>query len=91
MEQADQSMIRAITVEQIRDGESRSDQTDLRGMIILDQSGVKESGEKRSRSEQSENITERERSRAKRENKSVVIRSERRVIKLVWIRAEQAV
>ena len=60
-------------------------------MIRLDQSGVKTSGEKHGRSEQSENITEREKSRAKRENKSVVRISERRVRKLVWSIAEQSV
>ena len=58
-------------------------------MIILEQSGVKASGEKRGRSEQSENITEREKSRAKRENKSVVRISDRRVVKLVCSRSEQ--
>ena len=45
---------------------------------------MKESGEKRGRSEQSNNITEREKSRAKRE-KSVVIRSDWRVRKLVLV------
>ena len=39
-------MSRAIRVEQIRDGERRSDQTELRGMIILKQSGVKASDKK---------------------------------------------
>ena len=38
----------------------------MKGMIILEQSGVKESGEKRGRSEQSEKITEREKSPAKK-------------------------
>ena len=38
-------MIRAIRVEHIRDGASRSEQTELRGMIRLDQSGVKARGE----------------------------------------------
>ena len=42
-------------------------------------------------SERSENITEREKSRSKRENKSVVRRSDKRARKVVWIRAEQAV
>ena len=46
---------------------------------------------KRCRSECSQNITEREKSRDKRENKSVVIRSERRVRKIVWNREEQVV
>ena len=41
----------AIIVEQIRNGEIRLEQTELRGMIILEQSGVKASGEKRGRSE----------------------------------------
>ena len=59
MEQSDHIMIRAIIVEQIRDGESRSEQTELRGMIRLEQSRVKASGKKRGRSEQSKNITER--------------------------------
>ena len=40
-------------------------------MIIVEQSGVEASGEKCGRSERSENITEREKRRAKRE-KSVV-------------------
>ena len=39
-------MSREIIVEQIRDGASRSDQTDLRIMLRLEQSGVKASGEK---------------------------------------------
>ena len=43
------------------------------------------------RSERSKNITERENSRAKIENKSVVRRSEQRVRKVVCSRAEQAV
>ena len=55
-----------IIFEQIRDGDSRPDQTDPRGMIRLDQSGVKESGEKCGILEQSEKITEREKIRAKR-------------------------
>ena len=46
---------------------------------------------KRGRSERSENITEREKIRSKREKKSIVRRSERRVRKLVCSRAEQAV
>ena len=46
---------------------------------------------KHGRSEWSKNITEREAIRAKREKKNVVIRSDRRVRKLVWSRAEQAV
>ena len=91
LEQADQSMSGTIRFEQIRDGEIRPDQTELRGIIRLDQSGVKASGEKRGRSEQSENITEREKRRAKREKKSVVIISQQRVRKVVWSRAEQAV
>ena len=60
-------------------------------MIILEQSGVKASGEKRGRSEQRKNITEREKSHYKREKKTVVRRSEQRVRKVVWIRAYQAV
>ena len=60
-------------------------------MIRLEQSGVKASGGKRGRSEQSENITDIEKSRAKREKKSVVRISEQRVKKLVWSRAEQSV
>ena len=60
-------------------------------MIRLEQSGVKASGEKRGRSEQSENIMEREKNHAKREKKNVVRKSEQRVRKLVWSRAEQAV
>ena len=73
----------AIRVDQIRDGESKSEQTELRGMIRLEQSGVNTSGEKRGRLEQSKNITERDKSRAKREKKSVVKISEQRVKKLV--------
>ena len=68
-------MSREIRVENIRDGESRSDQIELRVMIRLDQSGLKASGEKRGRSERSDNITEREKSRAKIEKKSVARRS----------------
>ena len=57
----------------------------------MEQSGVKASGEKRGRSERSKNITEREKIRDKRENKSVVIRSERRVRKVVRSRVDKAV
>ena len=46
---------------------------------------------KRGRSEQSENITKREKSRAKIEKKIVVRISYRRVRKVVWIRAEKLV
>ena len=56
----------AIRVEKIRYVEIRSEHTEMRGMIKLDQIGVKASGEKRGRSEQSKNITEREKSRAKK-------------------------
>ena len=52
-------MSRAIRVEQIRYGERRLEQTELRRMIRLEQSRVKASDEKRGRSEWSENITER--------------------------------
>ena len=52
--------------EHIRDGASRSEHIDLKGMIRLEQSGVKASGEKRGRLERIENITEREKRRAKR-------------------------
>ena len=45
-EQADQIMNGAIRVEQIRDGESRLENTELSVMLRLEQSGVKESGEK---------------------------------------------
>ena len=45
-EQAYQSMRRSIRGEKIRDGESRSEQTELSGIIRLEQSGVKASGEK---------------------------------------------
>ena len=68
-------MIGAIIVEQIRDGENRSEETEQRGMISLEQSGVKTSGEKLGRSVKRDNITEREKSRAKRENKILVRRS----------------
>ena len=60
-------------------------------MIRLEQSGVNSSGEKRGRSERSKNITHREKSRAKREKKSVVRISDQRVIEVVWGRSEQAV
>ena len=46
MEQADKSISRTIIVEHIRDGSSRSEQIYLRGMIRLEQSRVKASGEK---------------------------------------------
>ena len=81
----------AISVEKIIYGKIRSEQRELRGMIRLEQSGVRASGEKRGRSEQRENITERENIRSKREKKSVVRRSEQGVRKVVWSRAEQAV
>ena len=64
-----------IRVEHIRDGSSRSEHTEMRGVIRLEQSAVKASGEKRGRLERSENILERENSCAKRENKSIVRRS----------------
>ena len=91
MEKADQSMIGEIRVENIIDGESRSEHTKLRRITILDQSRVKASGEKRGRLEQSKNITEREKIRSKIEKKSLVKRSDRRVRKVVWSRSEQAV
>ena len=47
----------AIRVEHIRDGKSRSEQTELMGIIRLEQSGVKASGEKSGRSERSKKIT----------------------------------
>ena len=50
-------------------------------MIILEQSGVKASGEKRGRLEQSKNITEIEKSHSKIEEKTVVMISERRMRK----------
>ena len=59
MEQSDQSMSGAIGVEQIRDRESISDQTELRVMIRLEQIGVKASGENCGRLEQSNNIIQR--------------------------------
>ena len=45
-EQTDQKMIKAIIVEQIRDAASRLEQTELRGIIRLDQIGVRANGEK---------------------------------------------
>ena len=90
-EQADQSMIGAIIVEKIRDGEIRLQKTEMKGMIILEKRGVKASGEKRGRLEQSKNITERQKIRSKRENKSIVRRSEGGVRKVVCIRKEQEV
>ena len=77
MEQADQSIRRAIRVEQIRDGASISEQTDLMGMIRLEQSKVEASRVKHGRLERSENITKRDKIRAKREKIRVVRRSER--------------
>ena len=64
----------SIRVEHIKYGAIISQQTELRGMIILEQSGVKASGEKRGGSEQSKNITEREKSRDRREKNSLVRR-----------------
>ena len=81
----------AIRVENIRDGASRSDQTELRGMIRLEQSGVTVSGEKtRQIGAEREHHTERE-ELCQNIKESVVIRSEWRVRKLVWSIAEQAV
>ena len=68
-------MIIANRVEHIRYGAIRLDQKELRGIIRLDKSRVKACGEKRDKSERSENITEREKILAKREKKSVVRRS----------------
>ena len=77
MGQEDQSTNGEIRVEKIRDGESRTEQTYLRGMIRLEQSGVKASGETRGRSERSKNITEREEPFQKRkENSCEKIRAE---------------
>ena len=90
-DQADQSKSVAIRVEPNRDGESILEQIELRGMIRLKQSGVTASGEKHGRSDQSENITERYKSRSKRENKGVVRRSELRMRKVLWNRADQVV
>ena len=45
-DQAHQIMSGKIRVEHIRDGEIRSEQMELRGMIRLEQGGVKASGEK---------------------------------------------
>ena len=81
----------SIRVEQIIYGARRSEQTELRVMIGLDQRGVKASREKRGRLERSKNITERERRAVpKREKKSVVRRLELRVRKVVCNRADQA-
>ena len=87
MEKSDKSINRASRVEQIRYGSSRLEQKELRGMIRLEQRGVKASGEKSGRSEKNENITDKEKSHAKREKKNVVRRSKRRVRKVVWSRA----
>ena len=46
LEQSDQSMSGTMIFEQIRDGERRPEQTELRGMIRLEHSRVKSSGEK---------------------------------------------
>ena len=56
-------------------------------MIRLDKSGVKASGEKSGRLDQSKNITEREKIHAKRKKKILVRRSEQRVRKVVWRRS----
>ena len=53
----------------------------------MEQSGVNASREKRGKSERSKNITEIEKIRTKIEKKDLVIISERRVRKLMWIRA----
>ena len=60
-------------------------------MIRLDQSGVKASGEKSGIPEQSENITEREKSCGRSEKKSVARRSEQIERKEMCNIAEQAV
>ena len=91
LDQAYQIMRGAIIVDHIRYGASRLEHTKLRRMIRLEKSRVKASGEKRDILERSENITQRENSRSKREKKSVVRISERRVRKVVWIIAEQEV
>ena len=57
----------------------------------MEQSGAKASREKRGRSLWSENITEIEKGRSKREKIIAVRRSEQRVRKVVRIRAEHAV
>ena len=88
MDKAYQSTSRAIIVEKIRDEETRSEQTELREIIRLEQSEVKASGEKRDKYDQRENITEREKSHAKRENKNVARILEKRVRKIVWSRSE---
>ena len=49
-----------IRVEKIINVASRSEQTELKGIVRLDHSRVKASGEKRGRSERSKDITERE-------------------------------
>ena len=90
-EKSDKSINRASRVEQIRYGASRLEQKELRGMIRLEQSRVKASVEKRGRLQQGNNITEIEKSRDKRENKNVVIRSEQRLKKVVRSRAKQSV
>ena len=61
LDQVDQITSTAIIVEHIRDGAIRSEQIYIRGMIRLEQNGVKASGEKRGRSERIKNITERKR------------------------------
>ena len=78
MEQAYQSMIGAIRVEHIRYGVIGSEHKELRGIIRLEQSGVKASGEKmrRIKTEQ-EHHREREEPRQNRkENRSEKIRAE---------------
>ena len=63
----------------------------MRPMIISEQSKVNESGERRGRSEQSKNITERNKSRAKREEKIVRARYAPLTRGIVWGRADQTV
>ena len=65
--------------------------TEISRMIRLKQSGVNASAGKSGRSEQSENITERGKSSSKREKKSVVRKSEWKVGKLAWSRADKSV
>ena len=71
-------MSRAIRVEQIRDGAIRLDNTDLRGMIRLDQSGVKASGEKtlQIRAEREYHGEREDTCQNRREKRSEKIRSE---------------
>ena len=70
----------SIRFDQIRDVASISEQTELRGVIRLEQSGVKTSREKRGISERSKNITDRDNICSKREDKRVLRSREEKAV-----------